>query len=538
RLRADTCQIASDLILSELRSRRRDQQVQQQQQQQDMPALVLALQSSQASSASSSLLSLSIRSAGDQLHGDSAGRLQRRPSDRRRAITMRAPAAAADDYQDSVAVCRRLQRRSLLQNYPLTLTAASDTTKMELDDDAVIDDKDAVDLSPETNTDAYWKPGRSGRLDQENLDQLVTDDLCESGGADDDRDIEFASAFLRCLRTELSSTPEAYWEALQTIGRLAETPDLDQVSFYRSALSALPAHAGCSRSMAPVSSPWKRRLLVDALPNHLSVWRNRWALSARFTATAGAALQIAHCAAHRFEKSLPVGCSTPVQSPTNNRLAGLIDDLDTTFKYFPYCLSETLSQFARGAQLAESRDAFRVSRLDVAFAAFCARPRRSGGRRPLRISLGVPRDSVFECLPESPRPARGSLVKLFVRLSRDFFRTNPSEAQKSKESGSSAATIPGERRVLRHCDNCALVSRHHMLLVEKLESRRLRHYDYACVHFPPEFRPRSDLPPAPQVDAEVVVPAYRPASSIQQRRQQAPLEASAGGEGQPADVGG
>ncbi|PAA72780.1 hypothetical protein BOX15_Mlig022176g1 [Macrostomum lignano] len=537
---ADTCQIASDLILSELRSRRRDQQVQQQQQQQqqDMPAVVLALQSSQASSASSSLLSflsgLQATNCMETSISPPAGCNADLPTDD--AIAMAAPAAATDDYQI----------QSPLPPPPASIAAAElsvDTNqppatqpKMELDDDAVIDDKDAVDLSPETiptlsclpylseflqsNTfrelrRGRWKPGRSGRLDQENLDQLVTDDLCESGGADDDRDIEFASAFLRCLRTELSSTPEAYWEALQTIGRLAETPDLDQVSFYRSALSALPAHAGCSRSMLAGFVSVETALLVDALPDHLSVWRNRCLVRKIHRQ-----LREQRCKSpivlHRFEKSLARWMSTASSIPDDNRLARLIDDLDTTFKYFPYCLSETLSQFPEVPNFAESRDAFEYvdltsSQPSAATTASAAPSTEDFARRP--------RDSVFECLPESLglHEDRSLSCSCACHVTTP---TNLAEAQKSKESGSSAATIPGERRVLRHCDNCALVSRHHMLLVEKLESRRLRHYDYACVHFPPEFRPRSDLPPAPQVDAEVVVPAYRPASSIQQRRQQ------------------
>uniref|UniRef100_A0A1I8IQT7 Myb-like domain-containing protein n=1 Tax=Macrostomum lignano TaxID=282301 RepID=A0A1I8IQT7_9PLAT len=134
---ADTCQIASDLILSELRSRRRDQQVQQQQQQQDMPALVLALQSSQASSASSSLLSflsgLQATNCMETSISPPAGCNADLPTDD--AITMAAPAAAADDYQI----------QSPLPPPPASIAAAElsiDTNqppatqpKMELDDD-------------------------------------------------------------------------------------------------------------------------------------------------------------------------------------------------------------------------------------------------------------------------------------------------------------------------------------------------------------------------------------------------------------------
>uniref|UniRef100_A0A1I8FQ66 LisH domain-containing protein n=1 Tax=Macrostomum lignano TaxID=282301 RepID=A0A1I8FQ66_9PLAT len=352
------------------------------------------------------------------------------------AIAMAAPAAATERLSDSVAVA-----------------AASSVDR-------------CCRIIPGNRPQRPPGPGESG--------SAVTDDLCESGGADDDRDIEFASAFLRCLRTELSSTPEAYWEALQTIGRLAETPTW--TSFYRSALSAMPAPPAAPRSMLAGFVSVETALLVDALPDHLSV-AQPLPCRARFTANCGSSAANRPLCCTDLKSPWPVGCPRPVQSPTINRLARLIDDLDTTFKYFPYCLSETLSQFPEVPNFAESRDAFEYvdltsSQPSAATTASAAPSTEDFARRP--------RDSVFECLPES------------LGLHEDRFP----EAQKSKESGSSVPRpFPGERRVLRHCDNCALVSRHHMLLVEKLESRRLRHYDYACVHFPPEFRPRSDLPP-------------------------------------------
>uniref|UniRef100_A0A1I8F915 Rab-GAP TBC domain-containing protein n=1 Tax=Macrostomum lignano TaxID=282301 RepID=A0A1I8F915_9PLAT len=336
--------IASDLILSRAGAPGAGiQQVQQAAAAQDMPALVLALQSSQASSAVFIVVVVSIRSAGDKLHGDV--RLVRRPLQRRPST------------DDAIYHWRATSRRPAL-------------TRLTISDS--VDSPGNRARAAATWTRRIWI-------------SWSLDDLCESGGRrDDDRDIEFASAFLRCLRTELKldagGPTGKRWQTIGPLGGDSRTwdrelgPDFVELLPRSALVSALrpPTPAACSRSMLAGFVSVETALLVDALPK---------------PPERGLCAQTAAFVAARFTANLP-NCGSLNELPLQIR---------------PLCCTDLESPWPG-----------RVSSIvDLTSSQPLPRPRHRGRAVALRISIaGVPRDSVIRMPAGEPRPARGSLVKL------------------------------------------------------------------------------------------------------------------------------